>query len=161
MLSIAAFGIEFKSMNNCEPSAVPPGKGVTRCPSIKTSVAPGSKPRNEIDEAPSARGLDALLFAIATPLAFAIGRFLINSSPVRSPEASITVRVITCTGFGPTSAAVGIREPVTITRSASAVFEASLADSSPGVGVACCALIVAPNDRTDRCRECKSTTLAD
>ena len=47
------------------------------------------------------------------------------------PDLLIRSRLIANTGFGPTSSAVGMREPVTITRSTSAV--------SPGGAAACCA----------------------
>ena len=56
-----------------------------------------------------------------------------SSAVVRSPDSSICSRLISCTGFGPTSSAVGMCEPVTITRSVSA------ADSGEGEGVGLCA----------------------
>src|ERR1043166_2208536 len=84
---------------------------------IKTSVSLGSKPRNEMDDAPGV--LPAPLFELGTPLGPAMVVFLINSSDVRSPAFSTKSRLMANTGFGPTSSAVGIFEPVTITRSTS------------------------------------------
>jgi len=89
-----------------------------RWPSIKTSVSLGSKPRGEMDDAPGV--LPAPLFEVGTPLGPATVVFLINSSAVRSPDFSIKSRLIVKTGFGPTSSAVGMFDPVTMTRSTSA-----------------------------------------
>src|SRR5215471_19727550 len=47
-----------------------------------------------------------------------MGRFRRNSSVLRSPDLVIASRLKFRTGFGPTSSAVGIFEPVTIMRSA-------------------------------------------
>ncbi len=129
MLSIAARGMELRSTNVCAPLPVPRGYGATRRPSINVSVLLASKPRREMDEAPGVRPTP--LFELGTPLGPATVVFLINSSAVRSPDFSIKSRVMVRTGFGPTSSAVGIIEPVTITRSTSA--------SAAGVGDVSCA----------------------
>src|SRR5437773_5609905 len=72
-----------------------------------------------MDEAP--RVVPTPLFELGTPLGPATVVFLINSSAVRSPDFSIKSRLIVITGFGSTSFAVGIFEPVTMTRAASVV----------------------------------------
>ena len=81
-------------------------------------MASGSKPRSEIEEAAGVKPVP--LFEMGTPFAFAIGRFLSNSSVLRSPDLSISSREIVRTGLGPTSSAVGIYEPTTMMRSDSA-----------------------------------------
>ena len=100
-----------------------------RRPSIKTSVSLGSKPRREMDDAPGV--LPGPLFEVGTPLGPATVVFLINSSAVRSPDFSIKSRLIVNTGFGPTSSAVGMFEPVTMTRSTSAIGGGATGTSCP------------------------------
>ena len=85
-------------------------------------MALGSKPRSEMEEAPGVNPV--LLFESGTPLALATGRFLSSASALRSPDLLIKSRLIFNTGLGPTSSAVGMFEPVTMTRSASAVAPA-------------------------------------
>src|SRR4051812_35768690 len=82
-----------------------------------------------MDEAPAVGAVP--LFELGTPLGPATVVFRINSSAVRSPDFSITSRLIVRTGFGPTSSAVGIIDPVTMTRSASAVAAGLIATSWP------------------------------
>src|SRR2546421_7919162 len=81
------------------------------------SVARASKPRNAIVAAPTAVFEPFSLLETGTPFAFATGRFRRSSSVLRSPDLLIRSRVTFRTGFGPTSAAVGMADPVTNTRS--------------------------------------------
>src|SRR4051812_28262541 len=67
------------------------------------------------------------LLEIGTPPPLATGRFLISSSAVRSDDLLIRSRLMLRTGFGPTSCAVGILEPVTMIRSAWAVVPVAAA----------------------------------
>src|SRR5438874_4241471 len=60
-----------------------------------------------------------------------MGWVLRSSAVVRSPDLSIKSRLRVYTGFGPSSSAVGIFEPVTITRSTST--------AGVGEGVGSCA----------------------
>src|SRR5205085_6673721 len=61
--------------------------------------------------------------------ALTVGRLMRNCAVVRSPDLAMLSRLYVSTGFGPTSSAVGIFEPVTMTRSACA--------SVGGTGVPC------------------------
>ena len=60
----------------------------------------------------------------------------INSSVVRSLDFSMRSRLIDKTGLGPTSDAVGMFDPVTITRSVSAVSFGVGVTSWPGLLIA-------------------------
>src|SRR5450432_3319237 len=80
-------------------------------------VARASKPRRAIVAAPTAVLVPFSLFETGTPFAFAIGRLRKSSSVLRSPDFEIVSRLKLKTGFGPTSSAVGIFEPVTMIRS--------------------------------------------
>src|SRR5947207_252471 len=80
-------------------------------------VARASKPRNAIVAAPTAVFEPFSLLETGTPFAFATGRLRRSSSVLRSPDLLIRSRVTFSTGFGPTSAAVGMADPVTKTRS--------------------------------------------
>src|SRR5438477_8132905 len=81
------------------------------------SVARASKPRRAIVAAPTAVFEPFSLLETGTPFAFATGRLRRSSSVLRSPDLLIRSRVTLRTGFGPTSAAVGMADPVTNTRS--------------------------------------------
>jgi len=85
---------------NSVPPFVPLGWETMRWPSINTSVASGSKPRSEIEEAPCPAIAPAFP-EVGTPLAFATGWCRSSSSVFRSPDLSIVSRSITCTGFAP------------------------------------------------------------
>src|SRR6266481_668942 len=105
MVWTAATGTVVKSTKPA-PEFAAPGNGATRRPSIKTSEAPGSKPRSEIEAVP-----------VGPPW----------------PDLLIKSRLRLNTGFAPTSSAVGMFEPVTITRSTSAAPGAG-AGAAPGGG---------------------------
>src|SRR2546423_5925636 len=81
------------------------------------SVARASNPRNAVVAAPTAVFDPFSLLETGTPFAFATGRFRRSSSVLRSPDLLIRARVTLRTGLGPTSAAVGMADPVTNTRS--------------------------------------------
>src|SRR3981081_4515273 len=81
------------------------------------SDARASKPRNAIVAAPTAVFDPFSLLETGTPFAFATGRLRRSSSVLRSPDLLIRSRVTFRTGLGPTSAAVGMADPVTNTRS--------------------------------------------
>src|SRR5215831_15638748 len=68
-----------------------------------------------MDEAPGVAPTP--LLELGTPFGPATVTFLIRSAAVRSPDLSMYSRVSTKTGFGPTSSAVGMLEPVTMTSS--------------------------------------------
>src|SRR3954467_5325299 len=80
-------------------------------------VARASKPRSAIVAAPTAVFEPFSLLETGTPFALAAGRLRSNSSVLRSPDLLIRSRVTLRTGLGPTSAAVGMADPVTNTRS--------------------------------------------
>src|SRR2546423_8082332 len=81
------------------------------------SVARASKPRSAIVAATTAVFEPFSLLETGTPFALATGRLRRSSSVLRSPDLLIRSRVTLRTGFGPTSAAVGMADPVTNTRS--------------------------------------------
>src|SRR5438067_11009711 len=81
------------------------------------SVARASKPRRAIVAAPTAVFEPFSLLETGTPFAFATGRLRRSSSVLRSPDLLLRSRVTLRTGFGPTSAAVRMADPVTNTRS--------------------------------------------
>src|ERR1051326_3187453 len=83
-------------------------------------VARASNPRRAIVAAPTAVFEPFSLLETGTPFALATGRLRRSSSVFRSPDLLIRSRVTLRTGFGPTSAAVGIADPVTNTRSVEA-----------------------------------------
>src|ERR1043165_1811046 len=99
---------------------LPVGYGATRRPSSRMSVARASNPRKAIVAAPTAVFEPFSLLETGTPFALATGRLRRSSSVFRSPDLLIRSRVTLRTGFGPTSAAVGIADPVTNTRSVEA-----------------------------------------
>src|SRR5256886_8552149 len=134
MLSMAAWGIEFKSTNITltKPGLLPVGYGATRRPSIRMRVALASKPRSATVAAPTAVLEPFSLFEIGTTFAFTTGRLRRNCSVVCSPDLLMLSRLKSKTGFGPTSSAVGMFEPVTMTRSASAVAGAGAAPGGGG-----------------------------
>src|SRR3954465_6140485 len=115
MLEMDDSGIVFKSMKTTR--RFPVGYGATRRPSRRIRVARASKPRRAIVAAPTAVFEPFSLLETGTPFALATGRLRSSSSVLRSPDLLIRSRVTFRTGFGPTSAAVGIAEPVTNTRS--------------------------------------------
>src|ERR1051326_1410119 len=100
-----------------EPGNGPPGGG-----SISTRVAPGSKPRSASAAVPAGPAPLVALFWTGIVAPFITGSLWSNCSVV-VPAADLLIRsrLILTTGFVPTSSAVGMAEPVTITRSTSAV----------------------------------------
>src|SRR5450432_1803740 len=97
-------------------------------------VARASKPRRAIVAAPTAVLVPFSLFETGTPFAFAIGRLRKSSSVLRSPDFEIVSRLKLKTGFGPTSSAVGIFEPVTMIRSVVAWVLPALVAGAFGAG---------------------------
>src|SRR5216684_5195890 len=116
------------------PELALPGNGATRRPSIRRSEAPGSKQRSEIEAVPAGPPWLVELFITGTLLAPITGWLLRICSTVLSPDLAIKSRLRLNTGFGPTSSAVGMFEPVTITRSTSAWPPGAGAGASPGGG---------------------------
>src|SRR5436309_6060354 len=118
------------------PELAAPGNGATRRRSSSTSVAPGSKPRSESAAVPAGPDwlVPLLLTGILDP---PITGCLWSSCSVvvPAPDLLIRSRLRLNTGFGPTSSAVGMSEPVTITRSTSAAGAGAAA--APGGGGAC------------------------
>src|SRR6058998_1365238 len=115
------------------PELAAPGNGATRRRSSSTNVAPGSKPRSASAADPDGPDwpVPLLLTGILDP--FITGCLWSSCSVVvPAPDLLIRSRLRLNTGFGPTSSAVGMSEPVTITRSTSAV-------SPSGGATACCA----------------------
>src|SRR2546428_14066898 len=116
---------------NPYPERADPGNGVTRRPSTNTSVAPGSKPRSPIAAVPLGPDWPVPLLLTGTLDPLNIGCLWSSCSVVvPAPDLLIRSRLRLNTGFGPTSSAVGMFEPVTMTRSASA----SLAGAGAGPG---------------------------
>src|SRR5919204_1933354 len=121
MLSTAVMGIVVRSTKPY-PELAEPGNGATRRPSTRISVAAGSKPRSESAAVPD--GPDWLVPLLLTGiLAPPITGCLWSncSAVVPAPDLLIRSRLMLNTGFGPTSSALGMLDPVTITRSTSAV----------------------------------------
>src|SRR5437016_9630960 len=117
------------------PELAAPGNGATRRPSISTSVAPGSKPRSASAAVPDGPDWEVplLLTGILDP--FITGSLWSSCSVVvPAPDLLIRSRLRLNTGFGPTSSAVGIFDPVTITRSTSAAAGAGAAPGGGGGG---------------------------
>src|SRR5438477_516164 len=113
------------------PELAAPGNGATRRRSTSTNVAPGSKPCSAIAAVPVGPDwpVPLLLTGILEP--FIIGCLWSSCSVVvPEPDLLIRSRFRLNTGFGPTSSAVGMSEPVTITRSTSAAGAAA----APGGG---------------------------
>src|SRR5206468_10029886 len=124
------------------PELAAPGNGATRRRSISTSVAPGSKPRSASAAVPDGPDWEVplLLTGILDP--FITGSLWSSCSVVvPAPDLLIRSRLRLNTGFGPTSSAVGIFDPVTITRSTSAAG----ADAAAGEGSAANAFDTATN----------------
>src|SRR3954465_12106103 len=136
MLEMDDSGIVFKSMKTTR--RFPVGYGATRRPSRRIRVARASKPRRAIVAAPTAVFEPFSLLETGTPFAFDTVRLRRSSSVLRSPDLLIRSRVTFRTGFGPTSAAVGMADPVTNTRSVVAscvpfsLNERTVADSVAG-----------------------------
>src|SRR5947207_9046936 len=80
-------------------------------------VARASKPRRAIVSEPTVVFEPFSLLETGTPFAFDTVRLRRSSSVLRSPDLLIKSRVTLRTGLGPTSAAVGMADPVTNTRS--------------------------------------------
>src|SRR5437773_8764525 len=113
------------------PERAAPGNGATRRPSTSTSVAPGSRPRSPSAAVPD--GPDWLVPLLLTGILVPFTTGSLWSScfvVVPAPDLLIRSRLRLNTGIGPTSSAVGIYEPVTITRLTSAAG----AESAPGGG---------------------------
>src|SRR5207302_3050394 len=133
MLWTAVMGMVVRSTKPY-PELAAPGNGATRRRSIRTNVAPGSKPRSASAAVPD--GPDWLVPLLLTGM---LAPFLTGclwrscSAVVPAPDLLIRSRLRLNTGFGPTSSAVGIFEPVTITRSTSAAPGAGAA-AAPGGG---------------------------
>src|SRR5207249_7775347 len=128
-------GMVVKSTNPY-PERAAPGNGATRRPSTSTSVAPGSRPRSPSAAVPDGPDwlVPLLLTGILVP--FTTGSLWSSCSVVvPAPDLLIRSRLRLNTGFGPTSSAVGMSEPVTITRSTSAAGAAA----APGGGGGACA----------------------
>src|SRR5205823_14211641 len=126
------------------PGLFPTGYGATRRPSMRTSVALGSKPRSETAAAPTAVFEPFSLFETGITLELTIGRLSRNCSVLGLPDFCMFSWVKVSTGFGPTSSAVGMLEPVTMTRSAVAVAAAGAGTTFPcalraGAGDGACA----------------------
>src|SRR5213593_494173 len=103
-------------------------------------VALASKPRSAIVAAPTVVLEPFSLFEIGIMFALAMGRLWRNCSVVRSPDLLMLSRLYVSTGFGPTSSAVGMFEPVTMTRSAVAAAGKIFPWASrAGVGATTCA----------------------
>src|SRR6266480_3073750 len=100
-------------------------------------VALASKPRSATVAAPTAVLEPFSLFEIGTTFAFTTGRLRRNCSVVCSPDLLMLSRLKSKTGFGPTASAVGMFEPVTMTRSASAVAGVGAAPGGGGGGGFC------------------------
>src|SRR2546421_8574901 len=117
------------------PELAAPGNGATRRRSISTKVAPGSKPRSASAAAPD--GPDWLVPLLLTGMLapFITGCLWSSCSVVvPAPDLLIRSRLRLNTGFGPTSSAVGMSEPVTITRSTSAAGAGAAAPGGGGGG---------------------------
>src|SRR5438876_1580204 len=113
------------------PELADPGNGATPRRSISTSVAPGSKPRSASAADPDGPDwpVPLLLTGILAP--FTTGCLCSSCSVVvPAPDLLIRSRLRLTTGFGPTSSAVGMSEPVTITRSTSAAGAAAAGGGS-------------------------------
>src|ERR1700758_3501602 len=136
MLWTAVIGTEVRSTKPY-PELAAPGNGATRRRSISTNVAPGSKPCSAIAAVPVGPdwAVPLLLTGILDPF---ITGCLWSSCSVVVPEPDLLIRsrLILNTGFGPTSSAVGINDPVTITRSTSAAGAAPPAAGGGGGGAA-------------------------
>src|SRR3989442_10106603 len=103
------------------PELAAPGNGATRRPSSSTSVAPGSKPRSATAAEPVGPDWPVPLLLTGTLDPLNIGCLWSSCSVVvPAPDLLIRSRLRLNTGFGPTSSAVGMSDPVTITRSTSA-----------------------------------------
>src|SRR5437899_7795395 len=115
------------------PELAAAGNGATRRRSISTNVAPGSKPRSAIAADPEGPDWLVPLFWTGILAPFITGCLWSSCSVVvPAPDLLIRSRLRLNTGFGPTSSAVGIIEPVTITRSTSALGAGAAA--APGGG---------------------------
>src|SRR5207249_7701513 len=132
-------GMVVKSTNPY-PERAAPGNGATRRPSTSTSVAPGSRPRSPSAAVPD--GPDWLVPLLLTGMLapFITGCLWSSCSVVvPAPDLLIRSRLRLNTGFGPTSSAVGMSEPVTITRSTSAAGAGAAAAPGGGGGGGACA----------------------
>src|SRR5438874_5056331 len=132
MLWTAVIGSEVRS-TKAYPELADPGNGATRRRSTSTNVAPGSKPCSAIAALPVGPDwpVPLLLTGILDP--FMIGCLWSSCSVVvPAPDLLIRSRLRANIGFGPTSSAVGINDPVTITRSTSAAGAGAAA--APGGG---------------------------
>src|SRR5213594_4356847 len=120
MLWTAVMGMVVRSTKPY-PERADPGNAATRRRSIITSVAPGSKPRSESAAVPDGPDWLVPLFwtgILDPPITGCLWSSC--SVVVPAPDLLIRSRLRLNTGFGPTSSAVGIIDPVTITRSTSA-----------------------------------------
>src|SRR5437870_2464153 len=130
MLWTAVIGMVVRSTKPY-PELAAPGNGATRRRSSSTNVAPGSKPRSASAADPDGPDwpVPLLLTGILDP--FITGCLWSSCSVVvPAPDLLIRSRLRLNTGFGPTSSAVGMSEPVTITRSTSAAGAAAAGGGS-------------------------------
>ena len=99
------------------PSWPPSPVMATRFPSMSTRVSFGSKPLKFGVTLPSPPL--AMFWLMFPPIS--CGRLVRKSVALRTPNFSMSAERYVSTGLGPTSSAVGMFEPVTMTRSTSAI----------------------------------------
>src|SRR6266704_5617967 len=134
MLWTAVMGMVVRSTKPY-PELAAPGNGATRRRSISTNVAPGSKPRSASAADPDGPDwlVPLLLTGILDP--FITGCLWSScSAVVPAPDLLIRSRLRLNTGFGPTSSAVGMSEPVTTTGSKPVTTTRSTSASGAGGG---------------------------
>jgi len=98
----------------------------TRFPSMRTKVSLGRKPRRLTCTVPSPMPTAILEVFWLRVAPISCGNLLRKSVALRTPNFSMSTGRYVSTGFGPVSSAVGICEPVTITRSTSATPEGAV-----------------------------------
>src|SRR5207247_10686389 len=101
MLSMAAWGIEFKSTNITltKPGLLPVGYGATRRPSNRMRVALASKPWSATGAAPAAMLEQCSLFEIGATYAFTTGRLRGNCWVVIAPAFVVFSRMYATPGI--------------------------------------------------------------
>src|SRR6476620_11233897 len=113
----------------------PPREKGTRLPSTRTNVSFGNKPRKLNWTVPRP---PLLMLRLVVPPA-SCGRKVVRSVALLIPNFSRSCGRYVSTGFGPVSSAVGIFEPVTTTRSTSAVDGGGAPGSAGTAGAGNCA----------------------
>ena len=106
--------------------ATPSEPVATRFPSTSTRVSLGNKPRRFNCTVPSP---PFPMFVLRVPPA-SCGIMVCRSVELRTPSFAMSSTRYVSTGFGPVSSAVGMFEPVTITRSAVASAAAGAAGAA-------------------------------